>query len=113
MSASVPRALLVFALLTLGTASLGAGKASAQGNPLIERGVAEYDDLRFQEALQTFSAALVRTGNSIDDQIRIYRYLALNYLALHREEEASGAYRALLGLNPDEQPGTDISPRFR
>jgi tetratricopeptide (TPR) repeat protein len=87
--------------------------ASAQGNPLIDRGVAEYEDLRFQEALQTFSAALVRSGNTTDDQVRIYRYLALNYLALQREEEASGAYRALLGLNPDEQPGTDISPRFR
>ncbi len=103
---------LCVALVTasvLGTASA----ASAQGNPLIDRGATEYEDLRFQEALQTFSAALVRSGNTTADQIRIYRYLALNYLALQREEEASGAYRALLGLNPDEQPGTDISPRFR
>jgi tetratricopeptide (TPR) repeat protein len=111
MLAWLSRVVLAFALLA---AALGlTSAASAQGNPLIERGVAEYEDLRFQEALQTFSAALVRSGNTTDDQIRIYRYLALNYLALQREEEASGAYRALLGLNPDEQPGTDISPRFR
>lgn len=80
---------------------------------LLERGVAEYDDLRFQEALQTFSAALVRTGNTQTDQARIYRYLALTYLALERREEAEGAYRSLLGLVPDTMPGADMSPRFR
>ena len=103
---------VAFSLVLLVSAS-AASVASAQANPLIDRGVAEYEDLRFQEALQTFSAALVRSGNTPADQIRIYRYLALNYLALQREEEASGAYRALLGLSPDEQPGTDVSPRFR
>jgi len=86
--------------------------ASAQ-NPLIERGIGEYDEVRFEEALQTLSAALVRAGNTSAEQQQIYRYLALTYMALGRQEEASGAWRTLLGLAPDTQAGSDISPRFR
>jgi hypothetical protein len=86
--------------------------ASAQ-NPLIERGVGEYDEVRFEEALQTLSAALVRSGNTATEQQQIYRYLALTYRALGREEEAAGAWRALLALAPDTQTGSDMSPRFR
>ncbi|MFO0686804.1 MAG: tetratricopeptide repeat protein [Sandaracinus sp.] len=86
--------------------------AEAQ-NPLIERGIGEYDEVRFEEALQTLSAALVRTGNTPSEQQQIYRYLALTYLALGRQEEASGAWRALLALAPETQTGSDMSPRFR
>src|SRR5512143_2899280 len=102
-------------LLVLGialTGSLVTQTALAQ-NPLIERGIGEYDEVRFEEALQTLSAALVRTGNTPSEQQQIYRYLALTYMALGRQEEASGAWRALLGLAPDTQSGTDMSPRFR
>lgn len=83
------------------------------GNPLIERGISEYDDLRFDEALQTLSAALVRSGNTPEQQTRIYRYLALTYLALDREEEASGAWRSMLALDSEAEAGRDLSPRFR
>lgn len=93
-------------------ASLVASTASAQ-NPLIERGMGEYDEVRFEEALQTLSAALVRTGNTPSEQQQIYRYLALTYLALGRQEEASGAWRALLGLAPTTETGSEMSPRFR
>lgn len=91
---------------------VAAAPAAAQ-NPLIERGIGEYEDVRFEEALQTFSAALVRAGNTSEDLATIYRYLALTYLALRRNEEATGAYRSLLGLRPDFEPGSDVSPRFR
>ncbi len=83
------------------------------GNPLIARGVSEVDDLRFEEALQTLSAARVRAGNTPEQSAQVYRYLALTYLALEREEEASGAWRSMLALSPDAQAGTDLSPRFR
>ncbi|MFN7696707.1 MAG: hypothetical protein ACK6CU_26905 [Deltaproteobacteria bacterium] len=93
-------------------ASAQSGRAEST-QAILERGQSEYDDLRFQEALQTFSAALVRAGNTAADLARIYRYLALTYLALDRREEAEGAYRSLLGLMPDTMPGSDMSPRFR
>ncbi|MEM9070201.1 MAG: tetratricopeptide repeat protein [Myxococcota bacterium] len=86
--------------------------ASAQGNPLIQRGADEYDELRYEEALQTLSAALVRSGNSEDDRATIYRLLAFTYLALGRQEEAAGAYRSLLAINPEFVP-EDLSPRMR
>src|SRR5690606_1020235 len=85
----------------------------AQRNPLIARGQQEYDELRFEEALQTLSAALVRSGNSQADQARIYRLLAFTYLALGREEEASGAYRSMLPLDPEFVPGEELAPRIR
>jgi tetratricopeptide (TPR) repeat protein len=80
---------------------------------LIDRGIAEYDDLRFEEALQTLSAALVRAGNTPEQLATIYRYLALTYLALDRPEEAAGAWRSMLAITPDFQPGSELSPRFR
>ena len=108
-------ALLLVCSLTLAL-SLASGPATAcaqDGNPLIARGVEEYDDLRFQEALQTFSAALVRTGNTAAQRVTIYQYLAYTYLALGREEEAGGAWQYMLGLAPDAEPSSDLSPRFR
>lgn len=101
---------LALALLVVST--LAASEAHAQ-NPLIQQGAEQYDELRFEEALQTLSAALVRAGNTEDDLATIYRLLAFTYLALGREEEAAGAYRKLLGYRPDFDPGSDVSPRFR
>lgn len=84
-----------------------------RNNPLIARGKREYEELRFEEALQTLSAALVRSGNSRSDQALIYRLLAFTYLALGREEEAAGAYRSMLPLDPDFLPGEELAPRIR
>lgn len=90
-----------------------AAPAAAQRNPLIQRGQSEYDELRYEEALQTLSAALVRSGNTDAELARIYRLLAFTYLALNRDEEAAGAYRHMLPLAPDFVPGEDVSPRVR
>jgi tetratricopeptide (TPR) repeat protein len=98
----------------LGSALFCATPVHAQAtNPLVDRGVTEYDELRFDEALQTLSAALVRRGNDDATRARIYRHLALTYLALNREEEAAGAWRSLLSLSPEEEPAAELSPRFR
>lgn len=90
-----------------------ASSAQAQRNPLIQQGAEQYDDLRFEEALQTLSAALIRSGNSDAERVQIYRFLAFTYLALGREEEAAGAYRSLLVIEPEHEVGTNASPRTR
>lgn len=113
MSRSLALALALVVAPALSTALCPHAVSAQAGNPLIERGITEYDDLRFDEALQTLSAALVRSGNTPEQQTRIYRYLALTYLALDREEEASGAWRSMLALDPEAQAGSDLSPRFR
>ena len=108
--AAMPRWIAPALALTLMTV---AAPAAAQDNPLIERGERQYRELRFEEALQTLSAALVREGNRDEDLAVIYRLLAFTYLALGREAEAAGAYRSMLPLDPDFEPGQEIAPRMR
>jgi len=95
--------------------SLAAAPALAQGrgNPLIRQGQSQYDDLEFEQALQTLSAALIRAGNTPQQKTTIYRLLAFTYLALGREEEAAGAYRSLLSIEPAFVPGADVAPQTR
>jgi tetratricopeptide (TPR) repeat protein len=107
---------LSLALAVALAATLSAAPASAQarnGNPLIRQGQQQYDDLEFEQALQTLSAALIRAGNSAEENATTYRLLAYTYLALGREEEAAGAYRGLLALQPDTTPGTELAPQTR
>ncbi|MBX3275496.1 MAG: hypothetical protein KF729_34875 [Sandaracinaceae bacterium] len=103
------RWLVALAFAVLG---LAPGLAQAQ-NPLIRQGQQQYDELRFEEALQTLSAALVRSGNTPQQYATIYRLLAVTYLALGREEEASGAYQSMLPLDPEHTFGEEIAPRIR
>lgn len=110
--ATMTRVCSVLALAVAFSVVVGPTRAEAQ-NPLVERGQSQYDELRYEEALQTLSAALVRAGNTRDDLAVIYRLLAYTYLALGREEEAAGGYRSLLAIEPDAQAGGDLSPRFR
>jgi tetratricopeptide (TPR) repeat protein len=111
------RALAVLAAASaLALSALTAAPALAQGrggNPLIRQGQQQYEDLEFEQALQTLSAALVRAGNTAQDNATIYRLLAFTYLALGREEEAAGAYRGLLAQQPDFEPGREVSPQQR
>lgn len=107
------RGMALCAAVMLSVVVGSAERASAQNNLLIRRGQTEYDELRFEEALQTLSAALVRSGNSEEQYAIIYRLLAFTYLALGREEEAAGAYRSMLPLDPDFEPGDDVAPRMR
>lgn len=99
---------LVCASLFLSSSAL-----AQRNNPLIRQGQELYDELRYEEALQVLSAALVRAGNSEAERATTYRLLAFTYLALGRPEEAEGAYRSLLALQPDFEIPSDLSPRFR
>ncbi|MGF1466364.1 MAG: tetratricopeptide repeat protein [Sandaracinaceae bacterium] len=89
------------------------GASSEDDNPLLARGASEFEDLRFEEALQTLSAALLRAETTQEDRAVIYRLLAYTYLALGREPEAAGAYRRLLPLDPEFEPGPEVSPPDR
>jgi tetratricopeptide (TPR) repeat protein len=107
---------LTLAFVVVLAATSAAAPAHAQsrgGNPLIRQGQQQFDDLEFEQALQTLSAALIRAGNSAEENATVYRLLAYTYLALGREEEAAGAYRGLLALQPDTTPGTELAPQTR
>ncbi len=104
---------MLLLLCAMTTAARAQEDEARDRNPLIERGASEYDELHFEEALQTLSAALVRSGNTPEQRGRIYRYLALTYLALDREEEAAGAWRSMLAIEPSHEVDPGLSPRFR
>jgi tetratricopeptide (TPR) repeat protein len=91
----------------------GPAAVPRRDNPLIGQGRELIDELRFEEALQTLSAALLRAGNAREEQVAIYPLLAYTYLALGREAEAEGAYRLLLAIEPSYAPGVEVPPRFR
>jgi len=87
--------------------------AEPERNPLVREGVRQVDELRYEEAVQTLSAALIRAGNTDREERAIYRALAYSYFALGRLEEAEGAYRLLLAVAPDERLDPALSPRVR
>jgi hypothetical protein len=80
---------------------------------LVARGREFFEDQRYEESIQTLSAALLRPSNTIEQKVEIYRLLALNYITLGRTEEADSAIRGLLVVAPDYQLPASESPRFR
>ena len=102
---------LLVAMMCLGVAT----HAYAQGGAgsLIKKGQELFDDQSYEESIQTLSAALMRPGTAKSDKIAVYRLLAYNYIILKRTEEADGAVRGLLVLDPSYELPESESPRFR
>jgi hypothetical protein len=82
----------------------------AQRN-LVDVGQRQFDELHYEEAVQTLSAAVIRSGNTPQIEARIYELLAMAYQALGRTDEAEGAWRLMLIRAPDRQASQDLSPR--
>ena len=98
--------------LALGLA-LGPAAASAQGNgALVQTGRTQYDNLQFEEAIQTLSAAIIRRGNTPAQEAQIYECLGLSYLALSRDDEAEGAFRLMLAREPERRLDAGTAPRI-
>jgi hypothetical protein len=89
-------------------------QAKKQGvDALIKKGQDLFDEQRYEESIQTLSAALMRPGISRDDKIRVYQLLAYNYIVLQQEDEADAAVRGLLVVDPEFSLPETESPRFR
>lgn len=87
--------------------------APALPQDLVARGQALFEDQRYEESIQTLSAALLRPNNTTEQKVDVYRLLALNYITLDRKEEADSTIRGLLVVQPDYQLPASESPRFR
>lgn len=87
------------------------GKQTASS--LIKKGQDLFDEQLYEESIQTLSAALMRPGIAKGEKIEVYRLLAYNYITLQRDEEADGAVRGLLVLEPTFELPEGESPRFR
>ncbi len=84
-----------------------------QGQDLVARAQALFEDQRYEESIQTLSGVLVRPNNTRAQKVEIYRLLALNYITLVHKEEAEAAVRGLLSLEPSYELPARESPRFR
>lgn len=92
--------------------------APAAGKPvsarsLLDQGRALYEDARYEESIQTLSAAMLRPDGTDEDKRLIYQYLAFDYIVLGRKDEAESATRALFVLDPAFELPAKESPRLR
>lgn len=80
---------------------------------LLEKGQRLFDEQRYEESIQTLSAALMRPGIAKAEKVAVYKLLAYNYIVLQRQDEADGAVRGLYAQDPDFALPETESPRFR
>lgn len=95
------------------SAALAANPSAQQGSNLLVQGKALFEEQRYEESIQTLSAALLRPNTPQAERIQVYRFLAYNYIVLGRTEEAEAAVRGLYALEPDFVVAEDESPRFQ
>jgi hypothetical protein len=113
-------AVLTAPSVLFGQASSRAGESStASSSPrsratdLVGTGRSLFEDQRYEESIQTLSAALLRPGTPKQDRVEVYKLLAYNYIALSQTEEAEAAVRGLYALDPEFALASTESPRFR
>lgn len=80
---------------------------------LLERAQTQFDDQRYEESIQTLTAALVRPGNTPDEKIAILKLLAFNDIAMGRNDEADAAVRGIYVTDENYELEKTESPRFR
>jgi hypothetical protein len=104
-------------VLAAAALSLAGGTAQAQDfpdNPLIQQGVQLYNDLEFEASVDALQRALVRAENVPEQKVAIFKFLALDYLVLDRQEDARQAFRQLLAIQPEFQLDPAVfSPEYR
>ncbi len=80
---------------------------------LIKKGQDFFDDQRYDESIQTLSAALLRPEISKSERIEVFKLLAFDYILLEKKDEADGAVRGLLVTDETFELPAAESPRFR
>ncbi|MDO9018448.1 MAG: hypothetical protein Q8S73_42410 [Deltaproteobacteria bacterium] len=112
MSNRLRAAALAAVVVALTAPSTGLAQTGANAQ-LVATGRQQFDDLRYEEAVQTLSAALLRRGNTPAQEVAIYELLGLAYLALNRDEESEGAFRLMLARDPEHALDAGQAPRVR
>lgn len=97
-NAIILSAVAAWALLLL--PALARRAAADTGNDAIDKGVAFYNDLEFEQAIATLTAAMQQKNLSRQELTEGYKYLALSHVALSQSGEAKAAFRKLLEANP-------------
>ena len=89
-------------LLSLVAVALAASPALADtGNEAIDKGIALYNDLEYETAIEVLNEALADPNLSMQEMTEGYSHLGLCYLALGQEAPARAAFLKLLEANRD------------
>ncbi len=110
---SLALGLLTFVVVATTAPAPAFAQKKQSAKALIKKGQDQFDEQLYEESIQTLSAALMRPGIAKKEKIRVYQLLAYNYIVLQRDEEADGAVRGLLVLDPKYALPETESPRFR
>jgi tetratricopeptide (TPR) repeat protein len=93
--------------------SLALSSTSAHGQkrknrkPTIDRGIAQYNDLEYEQAIKTLEVALETPSEDKAKIVEGYKALALSYLALGKDDKTLEAFSKLLAIDPSyEFPAT-------
>ncbi len=79
---------------------------------LVKQGVAAYDNLDYQKAIELLNKALAETLTR-EEKVATYRTLAFSHVALGETEAARGDFENLLRADPSTQLDRRVSPRVR
>jgi len=104
---------VAFCVVTVAPTAAQAQSKRQSVATLLKKGQELFDEQRYEESIQTLSAALMRPGIDKTEKVDVYKLLAYNYIVLQREDEADGAVRGLYAQNPDFVLPKTESPRFR
>lgn len=94
-------------------AQAGGGAKGTSVSALVLKAREMFDDQRYEESIQTLSAALVRPGTTVAERTEVYKLLAFNYIALGKSDEADSAARAIFVLDESFVLPKTESPKFR
>src|SRR3954470_17222242 len=91
------RSAIIILVMVLAAPRIGRAEVESEA---VQKGVAAYDALEFERAVQLLNAAL---GDSLtrDEKIITWRTLGFAYSALDRPADARGAFTRLLKIDPN------------
>jgi hypothetical protein len=107
----LPSVRLILALTVLLPLAAGAATLRVESD-LVKAGVAAYDDLEYDKAIDLLHKALAESLTR-DEKLVTYRTLAFCHVALGDEPAARDQFKALLRVDPTVKMDRTISPRVR
>lgn len=99
--------------LTFSVTSLAQAEQIETDNELLQQGLELYEELEYERAVETLSAALLEPSNSVSERLLIFQTLGTLYVFLNRDQEASLALTRLLCVDPSFEFSEYASPRIR
>jgi tetratricopeptide (TPR) repeat protein len=93
--------LFVFSCSQVPLPSLAQSPSAPSAESAFLQGMAFYDQLDYENAIQAFEKALQGDGLGRDERVKAYTCLGVIYVGMNRKDEAIGQFLSLLKIAPD------------